>query len=157
MTLGFELAGTLAAAAIVAAGIAARRRAKTPAPLAQPAPRTVRAPLRETARVTSGEVQFVRPNPGSIEGLEIRYAENALVRAARVGAMNSEHKELLLTMDETQWNLLPNAQKQEVLAAARSTWAEKICSGGPDIAYLIVKTERGQIVGRADPHTVTVL
>ena len=113
--------------------------------------------MRETASVTSGEVQFMRPNPGSIEGLEIRYAQNALVRSARVGAMNSEHKELLLTMDETQWNLLPNAQKQEVLAAARSTWAEKICNGGPDIAYLIVKTERGQVVGRADPHCVTVL
>lgn len=159
MTLGLEFAGTLIAAAIVAAGVAVRRRTKaavsTPAiaPAHAPAP----SPVRQTASVTSGEVQFVRPNPGSIEGLEIRYAENALVRSARVGAMNSEHKELLLTMDETQWNLLPNAQKQEVLAAARSTWAEKICSSGPDIAYLIVKTERGQVVGRADPHSVTVL
>jgi hypothetical protein len=71
--------------------------------------------------------------------------------------MNSEHKELVLTMDEAQWNRLPNSQKQEVLAAARSTWAEKICGSGPDIAYLVVKTEHGQIVGRADPHCVTVL
>ena len=157
MTLGLEFAGTLLAAAMVAAGVAARRRTKSAvsSPAVRPAPAP--SPMRQTASVTSGEVQFVRPNPGSIEGLEIRYAENALVRSARVGAMNSEHKELLLTMDEIQWNLLPNAQKQEVLAAARSTWAEKICSGGPDIAYLIVKTERGQVVGRADPHSVTVL
>ena len=158
MTLGLELAGTLIAAGIVAAGLALRRRAK-PAVAARaihpvPAPSP---PVRQTASVTSGEVQFVRPNPGSVEGLEIRYAANALVRSARVGAMNSEHKELLLTMDEAQWNRLPNSQKQEVLAAARSTWAEKICKEGPDIAYLIVKTERGQTVGRADPHNVTVL
>jgi hypothetical protein len=89
--------------------------------------------------------------------LEIRYGQDALVRSARVGAMNSEHKELLLTMDELQWNRLPNSQKQEVLAAARSTWAEKICRDGPDIAYLIVQTQGGRIVGRADPHSVTVL
>lgn len=118
---------------------------------------------RESARpaapvpVASGEIQFVRPNPGSVEGLEIRYGPEALVRAVRVGAMNSEHKELLLTMDEAQWERLPNAQKQEVLAAARSTWASKMCAAGPDIAYVVLKTERGEIIGRADPHSVTVL
>ncbi len=119
---------------------------------AAPAP-----PAAPTARVTSGEVQFVRPNPGSVEGLEIRYGSDALVRAVRVGAMNSEHKELLLTMDEVQWNLMPNAQKQEVVAAARSTWAAKMCAFGPDIAYVVVETDRGRVVGRADPHHVTVL
>lgn len=109
------------------------------------------------ASLSQRDVEIVRPNRNSIEGLEIRYAADALVRSARVGAMNSEHKELLLTMDEVQWHSLPNAQKQEVLAAARSTWAAKMCPAGPDIAYVVVKTERGEIVGRADPRSVTVL
>jgi hypothetical protein len=60
-------------------------------------------------------------------------------------------------MDEVQWRALPNAQKQEVLAAARSTWAQKMCGDGPDIAYVVMKTERGEIIGRADPHSVTVI
>ncbi|HKU67269.1 MAG TPA: hypothetical protein VJP85_05810 [Candidatus Baltobacteraceae bacterium] len=154
MLVGFEVAGALAVAAIAAGGIASRYRAK---PAAQSQPLHVPVPERAPVRVTAGEVEFVRPNPSSVEGLEIRYGRDALVRSARVGAMNCEHKELLLTMDEQQWNDLPNAQKQEVLAAARSTWAEKICGSGPDIAYLIVQTQRGQIVGRADPHCVTVL
>lgn len=111
----------------------------------------------QAARVTKEEVEIIRPNIRSIEGLEIRYAADALVRSARVGAMNSEHKELLLTMDEVQWRSLPNAQKQEVLAAARSTWAAKMCPAGPDIAYVVLKTERGEIVGRADPRSVMVL
>lgn len=119
--------------------------------------RRLRANATVTVPVTSGDVKFVRPNPKSVEGLEIRYGSDALVRAVRVGAMNSEHKELLLTMDEVQWQRLPNAQKQEVLAAARSTWASKMCAAGPDIAYVVVETEHGEIVGRADPHTVTVL
>lgn len=107
-------------------------------------------------RVRVGEVKLVRPNPRSVEGLEIRYSCDALVRAVRVGAMNCEHKELLMTMDGMQWSRLPNAQKQEVLAAARSTWAAKMCGDGPDIAYVVMENERGEIVGRADPHSVTV-
>lgn len=155
LLLGFELAGAAAVAAIAGAAFFARRRATASVPRSAPVQMPV--PSREPVRVTAGEVEFVRPNPSSVEGLEIRYGRDALVRSARVGAMNSEHKELLLTMDEQQWNRLPNAQKQEVLAAARSTWAEKICGCGPDIAYLIVQTQGGQIVGRADPHSVTVL
>jgi hypothetical protein len=126
-----------------------------------------RAALRRHARdavvntpaptVSTGEVRVLHRNGTSVEGLEIRYASDALVRAVRVGAMNSEHKELLLTMDEVQWRALPNAQKQEVLAAARSTWAQKMCGDGPDIAYVVMKTERGEIIGRADPHSVTVI
>jgi len=153
LTLGLEVAGSIVAAAVVAAGFALRSHSRVK-PVVQPQPAPAPA---QPVRVTAGEVQLVRPNAGSVEGLEIRYGQDGLVRSARVGAMNSEHKELLLTMDEAQWNRLPNAQKQEVLAAARSTWAEKICKEGPDIAYLIVKTERGQTVGRADPHNVTVL
>ena len=144
------IAGALVAVLVIAGAAiaygAVRRRG-----LADP-PEPVQAPVR----VTSGEVQLVRPNPGSVEGLEIRYGSDALVRAVQVGAMNSEHKELLLTMDEVQWGRLPNAQKQEVVAAARSTWASKMCGTGPDIAYVVVKTERGDVVGRADPHSVTV-
>lgn len=153
MLLGLELAGAAAAGAVAAAGIVSRFRMKARVAQPDPAPKPSAIP----ARVTAGEVALVRPNPGSVEGLEIRYGQDALVRSARVGAMNSEHKELLLTMDELQWNRLPNSQKQEVLAAARSTWAEKICRDGPDIAYLIVQTQGGRIVGRADPHSVTVL
>lgn len=156
MLLALIVAIVIAVAALVTLGIVLRNRTKAaPAPLPQhngaPKPATVRS------RVTAGEVALVRPNPETVEGLEIRYGQDALVRSARVGAMNSEHKELLLTMDALQWNRLPNSQKQEVLAAARSTWAEKICGAGPDIAYLTVQTEGGQIVGRADPHSVTVL
>lgn len=121
------------------------RAVQTPAGIAKP------------PRVTSGEVHIVHSTPGSVEGLEIRYGADALVRSVRVGAMNSEHKELLMTMDEVQWRSLPNAQKQEVLAAARSTWAQRMCGEGPDIAYVVMKTENGEIVGRADPHSVTVL
>jgi hypothetical protein len=153
--VGVEVAGAAAIAAIAAAGLATRRRAKAPATAEQPAPPV--APQPAPVRVRTGETHIVRPSSSSVEGLEIRYAENSLVRTARVGAMNSEHKELLLVMDETQWNSLPTAQKQEVLAAARSTWAEKMCSSGPDIAYVVVKTDRGEIVGRAGPRSVTVL
>jgi hypothetical protein len=109
-----------------------------------------------TAVVTTGSVNIVRPNAQTIEGLEIQYGPEGLVRSVRVGAMNAEHKELLLTMDAVVWRTLPNAQKQEVLAAARSTWASKMCPDGPDIAYVVLKTEAGEIVGRADPHSVTI-
>ena len=119
--------------------------------------RQVRPPA-ETPKlpVVSGTIQVTRPNAHTVEGLEIQYGAQGLVRSVRVGAMNSEHKELLLTMDSVVWSSLPNAQKQEVLAAARSTWAAKMCPDGPDIAYVIVKTDGGEVVGRADPHSVTI-
>lgn len=142
------IAGALLAAAAIAGGAVAYAVLRK---------RRGNHPVRVPVRVSSGEVRLVRPNPGSVEGLEIRYGSEALVRAVQVGAMNSEHKELLLTMDDVQWSRLPNAQKQEVVAAARSTWASKMCGAGPDIAYVVVKTEHGQVVGRADPHSVTVL
>lgn len=104
----------------------------------------------------TGTVSVHRPNAQSVEGLEIRYGANGLVKSVRVGAMNSEHKELLLTMDEVAWRALPNAQKQEVLTAARSTWAKKMCAEGPDIAYVVLQTEHGRIIGRADPRSVTI-
>jgi hypothetical protein len=113
---------------------------------------TVKAPVR----VETGTVTVHRPNERSVEGLEIRYGSHGLVKSVRVGAMNSEHKELLLTMDEVAWRALPNSQKQEVLTAARSTWAKKMCPDGPDIAYVVVQTEHGRIVGRADPRSVTI-
>ena len=108
-------------------------------------------------RAVTGSVSVLRPHGHTVEGLEIQYAPSSLVRSVRVGAMNSEHKELLLTMDAIMWQTMPNAQKQEVLAAARSTWAEKMCPSGPDIAYVIFKTEAGNVVGRADPRCVTIL
>lgn len=107
--------------------------------------------------VVRGSVDIVRPNPGTVEGLEIRYAPDGLVRSVRIGALNSEHKELLLTMDTVAWQALPNSHKQEVLAVARSTWAAKMCPDGPDIAYVVLRTEAGEIVGRADPHSVRIL
>jgi hypothetical protein len=102
-------------------------------------------------------VNISRPYTHTVEGLEIQYQAQGLVRSVRVGAMNSEHKELLMTMDAVAWRALPNAQKQEVLAAARSTWASKMCPDGPDIAYVVLKTETGEIIGRADPHSVRIL
>ena len=116
-------------------------------------------PRKQPARVKTerGSVNVVRPNARSVEGLEIQYQHSGLVRSVRVGAMNCEHKELLLTMDDVAWRAMPNAQKQEVLAAARSTWAAKMCPGGPDIAYVVVKTDCGDVVGRASPRSVTIL
>lgn len=138
------------ALAIVVAGIAvlvrrttsARERASEPA-----APPVV---------VKGEAVSVRRPNAENVEGLEIQYNDTGLVRSVRVGAMNSEHKELLLTMDEVAWRALPNAQKQEVLTVARCTWAKKMCAEGPDIAYVVVQTERGEVVGRADPSRVQI-
>lgn len=112
---------------------------------------------RTPVPVVTGAVSIVRPQSHTVEGLEIQYGPQGLVRSVCVGAMNVEHKELLLVMDSIVWSSLPNAQKQEVLAAARSTWAAKMCPSGPDIAYVVVKTERGQIVGRADPRSVTLV
>lgn len=151
--LPLEVGGAVVVAGAIAGFFVWPRRPRVREDVSVP---VERVRLAEPA-VTTGEVQIVQANPGSVEGLEIRYGPDALVRAVRVGAMNSEHKELLMTMDEVQWRSLPNAQKQEVLAAARSTWAEKMCGDGPDIAYVVMKTERGEIIGRADPHSVTVL
>lgn len=147
MLLAAEIAGAVVAAGAFAALRWPRRARVREQPMGT-------AP--ENARVTTGEVRIVHPHPGSVEGLEIRYGPDGLVRAVRVGAMNSEHKELLMTMDDVQWRSLSNAQKQEVLAAARSTWAQKMCGEGPDIAYVVMKTERGEVIGRADPHSVMV-
>jgi hypothetical protein len=124
----------------VRSAIRSRRRSKVSAPVP----------------TVTGSVSIHRPNTHSVEGLEIRYGQHGLVKSVRVGAMNSEHKELLLTMDEVAWRALPNSQKQEVLTAARSTWAKKMCPDGPDIAYVVVQTEHGRIVGRADPRSVTI-
>lgn len=135
-----------AAAALGAYALRARTPAKAVAVSPQPAP----------AQAVTGSVSVHRPNSGTVEGLEITYGEHGLVRSVRVGAMNSEHKELLLVMDEVAWRALPNSQKQEVLTVARSTWAKKMCPAGPDIAYVVLKTERGEIVGRADPRSVTI-
>lgn len=148
--LPLEVGGAVVVAGAIAGFFAWPKRPRGVEP--SPAP-----PVIAPSSVTTGEVRIVQANPGTVEGLEIRYGPDALVRSVRVGAMNSEHKELLMTMDEVQWCSLPNAQKQEVLAAARSTWAEKMCGEGPDIAYVVMKTERGEIIGRADPHSVTVL
>ncbi|MFN2450073.1 MAG: hypothetical protein ABR508_09875 [Candidatus Baltobacteraceae bacterium] len=107
--------------------------------------------------VVTGVVNITRPQAHTVEGLEIQYGPQGLVRSVRVGAMNVEHKELLLVMDSVVWRTLPNAHKQEVLTAARSTWAAKMCPHGPDIAYVVLKTERGDVVGRADPQHVTLV
>lgn len=131
---------------------ASRRRVPAPVAVEQPAVK----PVPAYVPATTGAVSISRPNAASVEGLEITYGENGLVRSVRVGAMNSEHKELLLTMDEVAWRALPNSQKQEVLTVARSTWAKKMCPSGPDIAYVVLQTERGEIVGRADPQRVQI-
>ena len=143
------LALSLAVGLVVYAAFIAKRAPKHVAPLQHlPRPEPI-------ARVEQGTVNVVRPARG-VEGLEIQYERSGIVRSVRVGAMNCEHKELLLTMDGTRWKTLTNAGKQEVLAAARSTWAAKMCPSGPDIAYVVIETEKGEIVGRADPRSVTI-
>ncbi len=141
------LAGALVALLLV------RYRSATNAPqlptACEPAERPKPMAVKETISIS-------RPSNQSVEGLEIRYDSRGLVRSVCVGAMNLEHKELLLTMDTVVWSTLPNSHKQEVLAAARSTWAAKMCADGPDIAYVIVKTESGDVVGRAGPRSVTI-
>lgn len=137
----FAIAGAVAVVRV------SRRRAARTVPVPAPAPRVNPVPTVK---------EIVRTNGGTAEGLEIRYDAGSLVRSVRVGAMNCEHKELLLTMDGTRWKTLTNAGKQEVLAAARSTWAAKMCPSGPDIAYVVIETEKGEIVGRADPRSVTI-
>jgi hypothetical protein len=141
------LAVALAAALTVYALRSTKRTSAAPEP----------APVVPPARTDRGAVNVIRPPSNGVEGLEIQYQRSGIVRSVRVGAMNCEHKELLLTMDDVAWSTMPNAQKQEVLAAARSTWAAKMCPSGPDIAYVVVKTERGEIVGRASPRTVTII
>lgn len=136
----------LAAAAVVTFGwLWSIRRVEAAQP--KPAP----------ARAVKEAVSIHRPLGTSVEGLEIQYGPRDLVRSVRVGAMNDEHKELLLTMDAKLWRTLPNAHKQEVLTAARATWAAKMCTQGDDIAYVVIQTDSGEIVGRADPHSVFVL
>ena len=151
-SLTVPLTALIVACAIV--GVAAlQRRAAGKVHVLSPA----QAPF--PPRVIRGSVpcNVIRRSALSVEGLEIQYDRSNLVRSVCVGAMNSEHKELLLTMDAVQWQTLTNAGKQEVLAAARSTWAAKMCSDGPDVAALIVKTDDGTVVGRADPHSVTLV
>lgn len=154
MTVGpvvmWVLVGVCAGAFLTFAFTRLAARARNVQPQQQPQPAA-------GPTVVKGSVNIVRPSTRTVEGLEIQYGSEGLVRSVRVGAMNSEHKELLLTMDPDAWDTMPNAQKQEVVAAARSTWAAKMCSNGPDIAYVVVKTETGAIVGRADPHSVTIL
>ena len=140
----------LALALIIAAFVLALRDARH----ADVVPQTAALP---NVAVDRGTVQVRRPPGEGVEGLEILYGASGLVRSVRVGAMNVEHKELLLTMDDAGWRAMANAQKQEVLAAARSTWASKMCSCGTDVAYVVVKTERGEVVGRASPRTMTIV
>lgn len=142
----------LAALAVYGRIRAVRRRVPARVAVEQPAVKTT----PKFVPATTGAVSISRPSAASVEGLEITYGESGLVRSVRVGAMNSEHKELLMTMDEVAWRALPNSQKQEVLTVARSTWAKKMCPSGPDIAYVVLQTERGEIVGRADPQRVQI-
>lgn len=136
----------LAVVAIAGFAVVAARRSRAPAA----APESSRPP------VVRESISVHRPNTQNVEGLEIQYGDAGIVRSVRVGAMNCEHKELLLTMDEVAWRALPNTQKQEVLTVARCTWAKKMCPEGPDIAYVVVQTERGEVVGRADPSRVQI-
>ena len=157
-----SIAVLVAASLLVAFGFAgivyAWRSSKVPASVpAPPIPAEIPRTQTDRERSDRGSINIIRPETPGVEGLEIQYLRAGIVRSVRVGAMNCEHKELLLTMDALAWSAMPNAQKQEVLAAARSTWAAKMCPAGPDIAYVVVKTERGEVVGRASPRTVSII
>lgn len=93
---------------------------------------------------------------GSVEGLEMNLDKGGVVRRARVAAMNDEHRELVLVVNQAKWEALSAAARQQAAIAARTTWAAKVCGAGPDIAYVTIVTDEGDMVAQADPRSVRV-
>jgi len=93
---------------------------------------------------------------GSVEGLEMNLDKGGVVRSARVAAMNDEHRELVLVVNQAKWEALSAAARQQAAIAARATWAAKVCNAGPDIAYVTIVTDEGDMVAQADPRSVRV-
>jgi hypothetical protein len=93
---------------------------------------------------------------GTVEGLEMNLDKGGVVRRARVAAMNDEHRELVLTVSQAKWEALSASARQQAAIAARATWAAKVCGAGPDIAYVTIVTDEGDMVAQADPRSVRV-
>lgn len=93
---------------------------------------------------------------GSVEGLEMNLDKGGVVRSARVAAMNDEHRELVLVVNRAKWEALSAAARQQAAIAARATWAAKVCNAGPDIAYVTIVTDGGDMVAQADPRSIRV-
>jgi len=116
---------------------------------------------------TTGEVAWEPPSPtrllsgvtsvrGTVEGLEMNLDKGGVVQRARIAAMNDEHRELVLIVSGQKWVALSAAARQQAAIAARATWAAKVCSSGPDVAYVTIVTEAGDMVAQADPRAVRV-
>jgi hypothetical protein len=93
---------------------------------------------------------------GSLEGLQMDLNRGGVVRAARIAAMNDEHRELVITVDCVKWAALTNSARQRAATVARTTWAAQVCGTGPDIAYLTIVDTSGTTVAQADPHAIRV-
>lgn len=126
-----------------------------------------RAPVQVEVRAEKGDASWEPPSPtlslapraavrGSVEGLEMNLDKGGVVRRARVAAMNDEHRELVLVVNQAKWAALSAAARQQAAIAARATWAAKVCSAGPDIAYVTIVTDEGDMVAQADPRSVRV-
>lgn len=132
-------------------------RAATPAAVSSAVP----------AEVTAQEVAWEPPSPtqpvlsraaikGTVEGLEMNLDKGGVVKRARIAAMNDEHRELVLIVSGSKWIALSAAARQQAAMAARATWAAKVCSGGPDVAYVTIVTDAGDMVAQADPRAIRV-
>jgi hypothetical protein len=93
---------------------------------------------------------------GTVEGLEMNLDKGGVVKRARIAAMNDEHRELVLVVSGQKWVALSAAARQQAAIAARATWAAKVCSSGPDVAYVTIVTDAGDMVAQADPRAVRV-
>lgn len=130
----------------------------------------LRAPSTSIAAapvVTAQEVPWEPPSPtqtvlsraaikGTVEGLEMNLDKGGVVKRARIAAMNDEHRELVLIVCGQKWIALSAAARQQAAMAARATWAAKVCSGGPDVAYVTIVTDAGDMVAQADPRAIRV-
>ena len=93
---------------------------------------------------------------GTAEGVEMNLDKGGVVKRARIAAMNDEHRELVLIVSGQKWIALSAAARQQAAIAARATWAAKVCSSGPDVAYVTIVTDAGDMVAQADPRAVRV-
>jgi len=62
----------------------------------------------------------------------------------------------VLIVSGQKWIALSAAARQQAAIAARATWAAKVCSNGPDVAYVTIVTDAGDMVAQADPRAIRV-
>ncbi|MBV9270485.1 MAG: hypothetical protein JO165_05280 [Candidatus Eremiobacteraeota bacterium] len=129
--------------------------------------RIAAAPASDAPGATIETVAWEPPSPtqqlasraavrGTAEGVEMNLDKGGVVKRARIAAMNDEHRELVLIVNGPKWIALSAAARQQAAIAARATWAAKVCSSGPDVAYVTIVTDAGDMVAQADPRAVRV-